>query len=202
MKKLSQGSWVQTLMHGKRVYSFAELLMLTKLSPPALRRALSRLGKRGLLLRLAKGLYANGFQMPSMEEVACLIYPPSYISLESALFIHGILDQAPYVITCVTCNKTKRFETKLGTVLFAHIKPALFFGYKITDRWILAEPEKAALDYIYLQKQNGLDPKLDEWNWENLSTEKLHVIALKYPATVRLLLAQAMPSPLKLGSGL
>jgi len=53
------------------------------------------------------------------------------------------------------------------------------------DRAALAWPEKAALDYIYLQPQNGIKLSLNEWKWENLDKNKLRHRARSYMRTVR-----------------
>ncbi len=183
-KVFTQMQWIEFLRRGKSIYNLAELMRLTGLSEPSLRRALHRLTQKGLLHKLGKGSYANSFASPSLEEVAGILYPPSYISVESALFLHGISEQTPHLVTCVSTNKTKTFHTALGEIVYFQIKKELFFGYEINDRIPLAWPEKAALDFIYLQRQNGLKPSLDEWNWENLNIEKLNSLFAPYPKTV------------------
>jgi len=184
-KVFTQANWMKFLRRGKSIYSYAELMRLTGLSEPALRRALTRLGRRQFLTSLGKSLYANTFKTPTLEEIARLLYPPAYISLESALFMHGIIDQAPHVLHGVTLNKTKSFSTALGEIAYFHIKTELFFGYAAQERTFLAEPEKAALDFIYLQRQNGLAPIPDEWNWDHLDRRRLREIMTPYPETVK-----------------
>ncbi|MBD3413470.1 MAG: hypothetical protein GF421_03440 [Candidatus Aminicenantes bacterium] len=112
-------------------------------------------------------------------------YPPSYISLESALFMHGISEQTPQVLTCISTNKTKTFHTDMGEIAYYHVKKELFFGYEFSDQFFLASPEKAALDYVYIQRKNGQTPSMDEWNWENLDEEKISLTAERYPKTVQ-----------------
>ena len=187
----TQSKWVALLRQGKRIYSFGELHRLTGLSITALRRSLVRTGQAHLLANIGKGLYANQLNPPSLEEVSGVLYPPSYISLESALFMHGIIEQAPYVLTCATLNKTKLFRTGFGEISYSHLKPDLFFDYKVQDRIFLAEPEKAALDFIYLQLQNGVKPSLDEWNLEHVNRKRLKERTAKYPKTVRRLLYES-----------
>lgn len=136
-------------------------------------------------MKLGRGFYANSFSPPSLEEVAGLLYPPSYISSEYALFMHGVMDQAPYVVTCVTLNKTKTFDTDLGRISYFHIKPELFFGYSVQDGIILAEPEKALLDLVYLARKRGLEPTLDELNWEHVRSDRLRCLLGFYPKAVR-----------------
>jgi predicted transcriptional regulator of viral defense system len=182
------------LRKGKSIYNFAEFMRISMLPVPSLRRAIQRLLKKRLLLKLSKELYANPLAAPSLEEVASVLYPPSYISLESALFMHGILEQAPHLLTCVSKNKTKTFRTDLGEIAYFHLKRELFFGYDITDRVPLAWPEKAALDFVYIQRQNGLKPSLDEWNWENLNVDKMNSLAKSYPETVKTHIKEFLPS--------
>lgn len=189
-KAFTLEKWVSLLRRGKSVYAFAELLRLTDLSNAAMRRALTRLCESELMISLGKGYYANGLQMPALEEIASVLYAPAYISLETALFMHGIVDQAPHLLTCVTINKTKIFRTGLGEIQYYHLKPELFFGYQINDALPLAEAEKAALDFVYLQRQNGLHPSLDEWNWEHLDLAKLRTYLEKFPHSVARHVAQ------------
>jgi predicted transcriptional regulator of viral defense system len=190
-KSFTQSKWIALLRRGKSVYSLAELQRLTALSPASLRRSLLRAGRTHLLVRIGKGLYGNQLNPPSLEEVAGTLYPPSYISLESALFMSGVLEQAPHVLTCVTVNKTKLFRTGLGEISFSHLKKELFFGYSVEGRIFLAEPEKAALDFIYLQLQNGVEPRLDEWNLEHMKRSRIQEWSKEYPTTVPKMLLES-----------
>jgi predicted transcriptional regulator of viral defense system len=193
-KAFTQSNWIEVLRKGKSIYNFAEFMRISMLPVPSLRRAIQRLLKKRLLLKLSKELYANPLAAPSLEEVASVLYPPTYISLESALFMHGISEQAPHLLTCVSTNKTKTFRTDLGEIAYFHLKRELFFGYDITDRVPLAWPEKAALDFVYIQRQNGLTPSLDEWNWESLNVDKMNSLAKSYPETVKTHIKEFLPS--------
>lgn len=184
-RAFTQTDWTEVLRKGKSIYNFAELMRISGMPVASARRAIQRLLRRGLLLRLGQELYANPFVQPSVEEVAGVIYAPSYVSLESALFMHGISEQAPHVLTCVSMNKTKTFHTALGEISYFHVKKSLFFGYDFSDRIPLAWPEKAALDFVYIQRMNGLRPSLDEWNLKNLDVDKMNSLAVSYPESVR-----------------
>lgn len=188
LRTFRQADWVAALRSGKAVYRLAELARLAGHSEAAARQAAGRLVERGWLARLGKALYANLLRAegpPAVEEVAAILYPPCYVSLASALFAHGIAEQAPYVLTCVTTNKTKRFETGVGEIHYHQVKPELFFGYILTRGIPWAEPEKAALDFIYLELRHGRRPALDEWNWDELDPVRLRSWATRYPSTVR-----------------
>ena len=103
------------------------------------------------------------------------IYHPSYVSMETALSYYGLIPEAVYTITAVSTLKTKSFDTPLGTFSYRHVKPALFFGYRILD-WKgfpikMAEPEKVILDYLYLNPQLN---RKEDWQGLRLHQESLH----------------------------
>jgi hypothetical protein len=75
------------------------------------------------------------------------LYPPAYVSLESALHQQGFLPDVPFETTGVTPRATRIFQTPLGRFRFHRIQKKLFFGYDPVT--LFAEPEKAFLDYFY-----------------------------------------------------
>jgi len=116
--------------------------------------------KKGYIERVKRGLYvfSDRKSWVSPEEISFLIYEPSYISLEYALSHYGFIPEMVYSITAVTPKVTRRFANKFGNFIYRKIKPELFFGYKIMEtesgKYLLAEPEKALLDYFYLNSKN------------------------------------------------
>jgi hypothetical protein len=71
--------------------------------------------------------------------------------------------------------------------------------YLLLFRIKIAEPEKALLDWIYLNRQEGLPTPLDEVNLRFLEPAKLRSYALRFPRAVNdtikeLLLEAAYPS--------
>lgn len=86
--------------------------------------------------------------------IANAIYQPSYISLAMAFSLYNLIPEGVYEITSVTSQKTNNFKTAVGNFTYRHIKPELMFGYGLRNynhhRYLVAEIEKAALDYLYL----------------------------------------------------
>lgn len=187
--------WVAVLRTGKPLYRLGELARLAGHTRSSARRAAHRLVQRNWLAPVGKGLYANmlcAAGPPTVEDAAGILYPPAYISLSSALFEHGVAEQAPHLLTCVTTNKTKRFATGLGEIHYHQVKEDLFFGYALERGIARAHPEKAALDFVYLELRAGRQPVLDEWNWEEIDVARLRDWAERYPRTVvRLMVAAA-----------
>ena len=67
-----------------------------------------RLTKAEVIKKIEKNKYI--LSSPSANDflIANFLYQPSYISLETALNLHGILSQFPYEITSITTRKTNR----------------------------------------------------------------------------------------------
>jgi predicted transcriptional regulator of viral defense system len=86
--------------------------------------------------------------------IANTIYQPSYISLEMAFSLYNLIPEGVYKITAITSKKTNNIKTDIGNFTYKHIKPELMFGYELREydnhRYSVAEIEKAALDYLYL----------------------------------------------------
>ena len=114
--------------------------------------------KQQYIIKLKNGVYlfADEASRVSPEEVAFHVYSPSYISLEKALSIYGLIPEMVYSVTSVTPRTTRSFKNRFGNFIYKHIKPSLFFGYREIKEdqsfYLLAEPEKALLDYLYLHK--------------------------------------------------
>ena len=89
--------------------------------------------------------------------IANRIYGPSYVSLEMALSLYGLIPEAVYSITSVTTQKTKTLKTPVGNFIYRCIKPELMFGYELQEhnghRYKIAEMEKAVLDYLYFNSK-------------------------------------------------
>ena len=119
---------------------------------------LSRWQRRGLILKLRKGVYllnkSDRRVEPSSMYLANQLYTPSYVSLEYALSFYGLIPERVYSVTSVTTKKTLRFSNSIGSFGYRHVTPSAFKGFKITrdqnDMDIfMAEPEKAVVDFLY-----------------------------------------------------
>jgi predicted transcriptional regulator of viral defense system len=131
--------------------------------------SLARLRAAGLLVRLRRGVWALPNRVDALALPECLTAPfPAYVSLQSALYLHGMISQVPRVTYAVTLARTRRFVTPLGTVSLHHVRPAFFFGYENAGRGggRLATPEKALVDFLYLAPtRSRLFRALPELEW-------------------------------------
>jgi hypothetical protein len=120
-----------------------------------------------------------------VEEVACFVRPPAYVTGEWALNFYGISAQCPVVCTAVTLGSAvgrhHRVEYQGVTIEFSKISPALFFGFNRIDNFYMATPEKAILDTFYLRKAL---PTPDELEMENIDLDALKEMGSKFPKRV------------------
>lgn len=123
------------------------------------RRRLIEWQKKEYIKKIIKGYYIFSDQ-PINESVLFIaaekIYNPSYVSFESALSYYAFIPEGVYAITSASSKKTQKFDTDLCHFVYHQVKPSLMFGYRLVGynnhRFKMAEPEKAILDYLYINK--------------------------------------------------
>jgi len=133
--------------------------------------------KRELIEQIKRGVYLFTDRKSdiSKEEIAFILYEPSYISVEYALKYYGFIPDMVYAITSITTRTTRRFTNSLGSFIYQHVTPRLFFGYTSHNtkfgKYLFAEPEKAVLDYLYLHQENF--DTMDDLEEARLNSEEL-----------------------------
>jgi predicted transcriptional regulator of viral defense system len=126
------------------------------------RTALYRWVKAGHLIALKKGVYMHRrfYELHRQDAafapaVSTILLPQSYISLEYVLQQHGILTEITYPVTAITIKNTRTITNALGTFVYRHIQPELYFGFQIMEAYVVpyaqASTAKALFDYLYLR---------------------------------------------------
>lgn len=158
------------------IVSITEFARIFRLSKRATYRHLSEAIASDVLKRIKKGFYYLDARPPMAFEIANVIYRPSYISLETALSFYRLIPETVYVITSITTKHSKRFVTLNQEFAYSKIKKQLFFGYKNMNmggkRFLIAEKEKAFLDYIYFIVR-GLKRLNERLDLHSLDKEKI-----------------------------
>ena len=153
---------------------------------------LTRALAKDLVERVTRGVYLNLLReyRPTLEEIACFLRTPSYISCEWALNRHGVLLQAPTVCTVLTLGTAVGASRNLliggVTIEFSRIASRLFTGFETKDGYNLALPEKALLDAIHLHKAI---PFRDELEIDRLDLNRVVQWAESFPLPTRKLAA-------------
>lgn len=163
---------------GLRLFSPLELQRILGISAIAARFLVHRYAKRGVFLKLRKGLYCLADQPPSELVVANRLYEPSYLSFEFALSYHHLIPEAAYVITSATSRPTRTLMAMGKTFEYHRLKRSVFTGYepvKVDAGTVLmATPEKALVDTLYFVdlKKKTLNDRLDlrTINWKRIES--------------------------------
>ncbi len=119
--------------------------------------------KKGYLEKIKDGLYVFSKTKNEIDPIvfAKKIYDPSYLSLEFALNYYGIIPDIPGTYTSVTSRITKYFKNDFGNFTYQKVKKEFFTGYETQFKkgipFNIATPEKALIDYIYLNKNRITD---------------------------------------------
>jgi predicted transcriptional regulator of viral defense system len=169
----------------KPFYAISDLERITRLSRSSLYVALNRWVGRGILEKVTQGIYVPTRTNVSLEAIASQLYIPNYLSFESALNKHGILNLIPYTVAFATTRKTRKYTLQRRAVEFRQIAPDLFFGFEIRNGYYVALPEKAFLDQIYFMIRGKATLDSDELNIKRLSYPTLKDLSRRFPSYVQ-----------------
>lgn len=177
------------------IISLTHIFNINK-KPQTLKVQLSGWQKKGLVIKLKRGLYilneSDRKIEPSRIFLANALYSPSYVSTTYAFGYYDLIPEKVEDVTSITTKKTAKFTNTFGTFIYQHLKINLFFGFKeIEDEngfpVLIAEPEKAILDLIYLNlqdfKNKGKDIFSLSYRFQNLdilNKKKLIDFAKRY----------------------
>jgi predicted transcriptional regulator of viral defense system len=174
-------------------------IFLTKFGKESAYNRIHVLSRNGWFIRIKQGLYivndsiTGQFQgdLPFLVISHCL-FEDSYVSLAHALHYHKLVDQVPDTISSISDQSSKKFSYQSYTFKITKVKPDIYFGYhtiSLQKRTIqIADPEKALLDYLYVDinfttPKVFLEPIIK--HPETINIEKLQEYALRFSSNVR-----------------
>src|SRR6266852_2066093 len=118
--------------------------------------ALDRLAKAGLVEHVWRGVWALD---PELDPLVLPPYLtgafPSYISFETALFYHDMIQQIPPRITVASLHRSATIRTSRGTNLVHQVPPTLYGGFEEHNHIRMAGPEKVLIDLAYIRSHRS-----------------------------------------------
>ena len=144
------------------IFSSSQISSLTS-NAQVLKNQLTLWQKQGLVLRLKRGLYILNEEdrkiTPSRTFIANQLVSPSYVSTEYALFFYGLIPEKVEDITSVTTKKTTLIRNSFGIFRYQHLDTDCFMGFEQIEEkgslyFFIATPEKAIVDFLYLNLSN------------------------------------------------
>ncbi len=148
------------------------------------RECILRMVKNQELIRLKNGFYLiadkirqGSNQVIPFEQVANLLYGPSYVSLEWALSFYGMIPERVHTVTSMTLGRNKEYHTPIGDFVYYKLSPDSY-SIGITQKkasdfvggFLMASPEKALADLVF-KSCKGLDK--DQLKQELLESKRM-----------------------------
>lgn len=152
----SQKNVLEVIFNSSRsVFNVQSLRMLTECEDSQkLTKSLHYYVKEGKIRNPRRGIYTKATY--DEREMACSLFRPAYISLEYVLQRAGVVFQYDDTITCVSyLNRAVEIDEK--DYQFRIINPELWIGMEgieQNDNILIATPERAFLDMVYLSAGN------------------------------------------------
>lgn len=168
-----------------------ELMILFDEPEAQIMARLSRWAKQGKLIRLRRGKYllADSYQKYPADifYISNYLYPPSFISLYTALHYYGCVPEEVHRIQAVTSRQTKSWQTPLGYFQYISTQADRFFGYTRVELGpgeqqvaFIAELERALIDVCYSSAGEWTPKRWQELrlqNSEQIDIEHLQELA-------------------------
>lgn len=131
--------------HNIRVF---DLTFASKIMNKPLKYTSSRLSAMNGVVRIERGKYY--VSDASIYEIATGIISPSYVSLLSAYSFHRLTTQIPIEIQVVCPLQHASISVGGYSIRYIKIPGNRIFGFSRLDGGMIADPEKAIVDSLYL----------------------------------------------------
>ncbi len=150
-------------------FDLSSVVTLSGSTRESLLTNLYRWKKQGKIIELRRGMYAlsDRYRLAMLHGplVANGLYVPSYLTGLWALSWLGIIPERVVTFTSVTTRVTRSFSNAFGNFEYRTVKTALFFGQSAQRLQgvdvMLAGPEKALLDFWYLEKGEWTSSRME-----------------------------------------
>lgn len=152
----SQKNVLEVILSSPRsVFNVQSLMMLTEsVDSQKLTKSLHYYVKEGKICNPRRGIYTKVTY--DEREMACNLFRPAYISLEYVLQRAGVVFQYDDAVTCISyLNRIVEIDDR--AYQFRIINPERWIGMEgleQRDNILIATPERAFLDMVYLSAGN------------------------------------------------
>lgn len=173
LQKLKPIQAVKILKEKKiTIFSPLEFQRVFNISAYAAQWFIKTYAKKEVFIKLRNGLYALHDETSNYYLIANRIYQPSYVSFETALSFHKMIPETIYPIISATSKISRNFTFQGTQFIYRKIKQNAYAGYApikyLEQTALLAEPEKALIDYLYF-----IDLGKGEFSYERLDLKNI-----------------------------
>lgn len=158
------------LKQERKVFSIDDLALIWKIeNRNTLRVTISRYVKEGALIPIKRGLYS----IAPLDGLDPFLVGTSYVkgfcyvSLQTVLAIHGLINQNPQAITLVG-GRSQEFKVGEERYICRKMKPAYLYnleGIDFKKDYVVASAERAIADMLYFNAKFHFDAEERiDWN--------------------------------------
>ena len=168
----SQINILQTILESPRsVFTVQSLMVQTNCNDSVrLTKSLHYYANENKIRNPRRGIYTK--KEYNVQEMACSLFRPSYISLEYVLQRAGVVFQWNETVTCVS-YLCRTVDVDNRQYQYRKIAPELWIGLEgieQQDNITIATPERAFLDMVYLSAGNCYFDNLRPLSVKNVKT--------------------------------
>lgn len=164
MQKVALVLW-REILPATPVFTTLQVAAAARVGADQASRDLARLAHLDVIRRVARGVWADtrNARFSPFAAVPALLAQAGggalgYVSLLSALSLHGMIQQVPRVIHVVADRRARRTRrTPIGTYRFHLMRAALVGGFALHESgtFSLATPARALFDTLYYSARKG-----------------------------------------------
>lgn len=183
---------------GKGWWSGEEIASLLGLTPAACAVFCSRATKRRDLIHPKRSLFLlPGWIGRATERerfrICAILETPSYISLSTALSVHGISSQLPQsVCESISPVRSNNFDIEGFLFRFTRLPMKFYFGFKQDGGTFIAEPEKALIDAVYLSSLGRYAFDMSALDLRRLKPKLIAKYMKPYPAGAKKIIREIL----------
>lgn len=141
----------------------------------------------GILIRIEKDAYCVVGKKPDQFAICNFLYQPSYVSLESALNYWGILSQFPFEVTSATPKKTVSKVFSDTVYSYTHLASKYYGMFTKHNNILIALPEKAIFDQVYLASKGLRSLNFDEYDLTKVTKKSVLAVCQQLQADNRVI---------------
>lgn len=179
-----------------KFFTLEEIQKIAQIKKTNAQVLVSRYIRKGFMLRITKNLYTWKEQLTDLKFndeyfrysffdncfLASKIEKNSYVSFYSALAYHGLQRYSYDYLASVTPKRGMKKRVGKRGWQFFHFPKKYFFGFKAHFNGVLiAEPEKALVDILYMQSFGKHFDYLNIRSTEGFSIDKLLEFSQHFP---------------------
>lgn len=165
----------------KTYFRLTDLQKFYASSQASLKVLLSQWAKRGWINQLGRGYYTFDLAQVDYLQLACSLYPQSYVSFEYGLLYYGLINQVSSTITLATGGRSRKIQVGLWILEYTHLKPELLFDYELHKHIFIASPEKALADTLYVMARGQRLVELDSLDIKKINIAKFKKTLERFP---------------------